>query len=394
MKWGVTFSMILLFLSPCISQDAWIWDRILSKSQVLGAIANSPKNYKLQLICTEVKHTTNGATIFDTHYYHCADSNYFYPASIVKFPASLFTLEKINQLQSEKITLNTEIHIDSSFQCQSRSSIDPYTNDSIQTLGSYIEKALIVSDNPSYSRLYEFVGPSYFSRRFEEMRMNRAAIRHRFSNCDSTANRHTNPFHFIGESGDTIYTQPADFYRGEYPTPTASMLVGKSYESGGRIIQKPKSFEMSNALPLANIHAILMELIYPESQPFDFTISNEQRMFLIEKLKQTPRQATNRKIAQNKDFHENYTNYLFFGQENTARTSSIEVCNIVGLAYGFMTDVCYCKDTLTGTEFFLSATLYLNESNKFGSGNYEYNKLGFPFLKELGWSVKDELEKD
>jgi hypothetical protein len=394
MKWAVALSTILLPTKTCISQDAWQWDHILSKSQALSAVASAPDKYKLQLICSEVNRTANGDISFDTHYYHCTDSNYFYPASIVKFPASIFTLEKIHELQSAEITMNSEIHIDSSYQCQSRSSIDPYANDSIQTLASYIEKALIVSDNPSYSRLYEFVGPSYFSRRFNEMRMNRAAIRHRFSNCDSIANRHTNPFHFIGESGDTIYTQQADHYRGHYPTPTSSMLVGKSHESGGRIIQKPKSFEMSNALPLANIHAILMELIYPESQSFDFTISNEQRLFLIEKLKQMPRQASNRKVAQNKDFHDNYTNYLFFGQENKPRTSNIEVCNIVGLAYGFMTDVCYMKDTLSGTEFFLSATLYLNESNKFGSGNYEYNKLGFPFLKELGWSVKDELEKD
>jgi hypothetical protein len=162
----------------------------------------------------------------------------------------------------------------------------------------------------------------------------------------------------------------------------------------GKWLKKPKSFENSNALPLANIHAIMMELIYPESQSFNFEISDEQRKFLRKMLVISPQQASNNKIANNNDFHSNYTNYLFFGQEASPRNNKIELCNIVGLAYGFMTDVCHVKDPDNGTEFFLSATLYLNENNTFGTGVYEYEKLGFPFMKSLGWKIKSELEKN
>lgn len=393
MKWVFIVCFLLGFMNSGKSQQTWMWDSIFCKSPSIQRITSSPEKYKLQIICTEVKHTPNGKIEFIYHPYHVADTNYFYPASIVKLPASIFAIEKLNALKNDLITFQTEIHIDSTFSCQNKFLSDVYSNDSIQTLGNYIEKALIVSDNPSYSRLYEFVGPTYFAHRFREMNMKRSVIRHRFSSCDSTANRHTNPFHFISPFGDTIYTQPADFYTEPYGEPIKSMLVGKSHESNGRVIPKPKSFEKSNALPLNDIHSMLMELIYPESQPFDFFISNEQRLFLIDMITRMPRQADNSKIAHNKDFHDNYTNYLFFGQENKQRKSNLELSNIVGLAYGFMTDVCYVKDTQTGTEFFLSATLYLNSSNKFGSGDYQYSTLGFPFMKELGWAVKEELEK-
>ena len=392
MKWIFTIIALGLFAGEIQSQHELNWDSLLTNSPALSKVGNDPEKYKLQIICTKVERDTLGHPLFKTDHFRLRDSSYFYPASIVKLPASIFAAEKILQLSRFGITMSTDVKIDSTFQCQSQLDVDTYTNDSTASIGEFIEKALVVSDNPSYSRLYEFVGPAYFAERFSEMQMPRAIIRHRFSSCDSSANRYTNPFHFIQASGDTAYSQPDAFYAGAYPSPLPSMLVGKSHESNGRVIAKPKSFEKSNALPLADMHAIMMELIYPESQPFSYDISDEQRAFLRHMLTISPRQAENRKIATNKDFHDNYTNYLFFGQENSSRNTSIEVCNIVGLAYGFMTDICYVKDAKTGTEFFLSATLYLNASNKFGSGNYEYSQIGFPFLKELGWSVKSELE--
>ncbi len=134
-----------------------------------------------------------------------------------------------------------------------------------------------------------------------------------------------------------------------------------------------------------------MELIYPESQPFSFAISEASRAFIREALTIRPSESRNQKIATNPDFHDNYTNYLFFGNENKSRNTTIEVCNIVGLAYGFMTDVAYVKDPISGVEYFLSATVYTNASNKFGSGKYEYSTIGFPFMKELAWSIHQEL---
>ena len=134
-----------------------------------------------------------------------------------------------------------------------------------------------------------------------------------------------------------------------------------------------------------------MELIYPESQDFQFNISNSQRAFLRSMLTISPHQSSIQQIANQKDFHINYTNYLFFGQESKPRDTQVELTNIVGLAYGFMTDICFARDPASDTEFFLSATLYLNSSNTFGNGLYEYETIGFPFMKSLGREVMNLL---
>ena len=393
MKRAISSLLLLLVTVGAQAQETLNWDSALFKRPELARVASMPGKYKLQVICTEIQSDASGVKGFHTSKFNFNDTSYFYPASIVKLPASIFAAEKVRTLQKYGVEMETDVLIDSSFQCQSRLYRDTYTNDTTASIAEFIEKALVVSDNPSYSRLFEFVGPEYFAQRFSEMNMPHAIIRHRFTSCDSTANRHTNPFHFIGAEGDTLYSQPEAYFSGTYPKPNVSMLVGKSNKVNGKVVKKPKSFEKSNMLPLSDVHALLMELIYPESQPFEFHLSEEQRAYLRSMLTISPRQSANQKIALNKDFHDNYTNYFFFGQENKTRQSNLEVCNIVGLAYGFMTDVCYVKDPNTGTEFFLSATLYLNESNSFGSGNYEYSQIGFPFMKSLGWAVKSELER-
>jgi hypothetical protein len=76
---------------------------------------------------------------------------------------------------------------------------------------------------------------------------------------------------------------------------------------------------------------------------------------------------------------------------NERRTTSLSVTNIVGLSYGFATDISYVHDEKTNVEFFLSATIYTNKSNVLGSGNYEYNEIAFPFLKDLGNAVLKNL---
>lgn len=370
------------------------WESILFCAPEFSQLATNPKKYRLKIICTEVVRSPDGGTHFFTSHFNPYDSTYYYPASIVKLPASIFACEKITALSPYGVDLDTRLIIDSNYICQTPLYFDYYTNDSTASISEFIEKALVVSDNVAYSRLYEFVGAEYFVKRFNEMNMDGAAIRHRFSNCDDSANRHTNPFHFINNLGDTLYTQPGSHFAGQYPTLGPSSLVGKAQKINGKWVKEPKSFKNSNALPLDYIHAMIMELIYPESQLFDYSISEAQRKYLRAMLTISPIMSKNNKIATNKDFHSNYTNYLFFGQDPSPRENNIELCNIVGLAYGFMTDVCYVKDPEKGTEFFLSASLYLNESNSFGTGNYEYEKIGFPFLKCLGWKIKSELEND
>jgi hypothetical protein len=59
----------------------------------------------------------------------------------------------------------------------------------------------------------------------------------------------------------------------------------------------------------------------------------------------------------------------------------------VGWAYGFLTDVAYIVDFETGVEFFLAATIHVNEDGVFNDDNYEYESVGLPFMANLGRTV-------
>ena len=72
-------------------------------------------------------------------------------------------------------------------------------------------------------------------------------------------------------------------------------------------------------------------------------------------------------------------------------TPEIRIFNKVGLAYGTLTDVAYIRDKNTGLEFFLTATVLVNENQIFNDDIYEYEELGIPFLAALGREILTEL---
>jgi hypothetical protein len=82
------------------------------------------------------------------------------------------------------------------------------------------------------------------------------------------------------------------------------------------------------------------------------------------------------------------TNYLYYGaQKNVIRNPNLKVYNIVGQSYGFLSDISYFQDIQNNVEFFLSAVIYANSSEVVGNGGYQYETVGFPFLRDLGNTI-------
>ena len=67
----------------------------------------------------------------------------------------------------------------------------------------------------------------------------------------------------------------------------------------------------------------------------------------------------------------------------------IRIFNKVGDAYGFLTDVAYVVDFKNNIEFMLSATIYCNSDDIYNDDKYEYDSIGFPFMKNLGKIIYD-----
>ncbi len=73
-----------------------------------------------------------------------------------------------------------------------------------------------------------------------------------------------------------------------------------------------------------------------------------------------------------------------FGGNGKIENPSLRIFNKVGDAYGFLTDAAYIVDFNNGVEFFLSAAIYCNTDEVFNDDKYDYETVGFPFMKNLG----------
>ena len=74
--------------------------------------------------------------------------------------------------------------------------------------------------------------------------------------------------------------------------------------------------------------------------------------------------------------------------------NDIRIYNKVGYAYGTLTDVAYIRNREKDIEFFLTATLLVNNNQIFNDDVYEFETVGIPFLAELGRGVYRVLEKE
>ena len=401
---------LLLFIG---TQSAWaqsfngktpptLLDNILRSSKTLLPVIENKDKFRTQIIYSRISKDSKGEIVLTHYSFNVHENSYFYPASLVKLPLSIFAIEKISGLKSLGVSLESKLSIDSNYTCQKTVTQDLLSNDHIPSVKNYITKALIVSDNASYNRLFEFVNPGYCEQRLSELGFNNARIISRFSSCDSTENRHTNSFKFYNDSNDVIYEQPTQFFEKKYSPPFQNMKVGAAHYSNGKVVKGAKDFSKSNCFPLQDMHDLLISLVYPETSKLTFSLSAENRNFLLKCLSSSPQESEIIPIVTNPVYNEFMTNYLYYGaQKKVIRNPNLKIYNIVGQSYGFLSDISYFQDTQNNIEFFLSAVIYANSSEVVGNGGYQYETVGFPFLQDLGKTIykfelndKKENEKE
>ncbi|RYU79133.1 hypothetical protein [Hymenobacter persicinus] len=125
----------------------------------LGRVGREPGRYRLQVLSTRIDRDARNRPHFRTFRYGGRPRQYFYPASTVKLPAAVLALQKLRGLRYRipGLTLNSPLRIDSTFVGQTRVERDTSSATGKASIGQYISKVLLVSDNDTFNRLYEFV---------------------------------------------------------------------------------------------------------------------------------------------------------------------------------------------------------------------------------------------
>ncbi len=364
---------------------------LATRPDLFGNILSKPDEYRVQAIWTHITRDTQGRPRFEEHEINTASGSYFYPASTVKMPTALLALQRVRELGISGLDRNSTMITGADFNAQTPVYNDPTTPDGRPTIAQYVRKIFLVSDNDAFNRLYEFLGPAYINRELHEKGYPEAQIIHRLEiSLNEEQNRHTNPVTFYDTSANRLYEQAQQYDQDVYPK--RKDALGKGYIKGGEFHDGPMDFSRKNRLSLNSLNQILKSIIFPESVPEKqrFRVTPDDLNFVRKYMSMVPGQATFPHYDST-DFHDTYCKFLYFGSEKgVGIPKNLKVFNKVGDAYGFLLDIAYFKDEAKGVEFMLSAVIYCNSDGVLNDSKYDYESIGFPFLKNLGRFIYEE----
>jgi hypothetical protein len=167
--------------------------------------------------------------------------------------------------------------------------------------------------------------------------------------------------------------------------------MGKGYISRGKLIEEPFDFSFKNRLPLADLHHMVRQIMFPSSVPTArrFLLAEEDLVFLRDYMSRLPSQSQYPSYDSTAIW-DNYVKFLYYGSSTEKPDSAIRIYNKVGNAYGFLIDAACLEEVRTGKKFLLSAVIYCNSDAIFNDDRYDYHNIGFPFLKAVGRALYEK----
>ncbi len=343
---------------------------LASADPAIAKVMADPEKYEVQIRYTRISREGDSVRFAD-YDYRVAPDQYFYPASMVKFPIAVLALEKLNSLDS--LDRHTRYYVEG----------DTLEN----TFERDILEIFAVSDNHANNRLFEFLGQDAINDSLASKAVGPARISHR-----------------LGVHRDDVTTLPLIVYRSDSVTVQSRPIInrpvlplqlegirkGIGYGDGDSIVPEPFDFSMKNYLPVPSLDGILKRVIFPEKFPPSrrFHLSPEQRAFLLEAMQITPREAG----YDPEIYPDGYCKFFLYGDSEAPIPEALQIFNKVGFAYGTLTDCAYIRDARNGVEFMLTATILVNGNGIFNDNQYEYDEVGIPFLAALGRAVYDYEE--
>jgi hypothetical protein len=388
---GRGIALALLFLAGCSGPVEWSGslDRFLTgQPERFGAAVEDPAKHRVQVIYTQIDRDADNRPSFTSYTFRLDDEEYFYPASTVKLPTALLALETINALGFDELTRDTTMLTGAADASQSPAISDRTAPSGLPSVGHYIRKILLVSDNDAFNRLYEFIGQQPLNEAMRQKGFDGTRIMHRLEVALSVAeNQRTNPVVFVGDDA-VIYEQPAETSGVEYLA-DAPILLGKAEVVDGTRLERPKDFAEKNAYPLQDQHDVIKALMFPDSVPDSqrFKLTEDDYRFVYRHMSMYPGESGITEYSDPETYPDGYVKFLMYGGDAADIPDHIRIFNKVGDAYGFLTDAAYVVDFENGVEFILAATVYANANETFNDNHYEYDDIGMPFLRELGKAI-------
>ena len=364
-------------------------------------VLNDPK-HEIQILYTQVDRDENNFPTLTSHFYNFDQNKYYYPASTVKMPVAFLAIQRINELRESNsdISIYTRMKIDSVQAPQTPVLIDSASATKYPNVATYVKKIFSVSDNDAYNRLYEFLGQDYINDELKSKGIfsnSRIRTRVGISGFDTESNKYTNPVQLISDEDSVLYEQDELYALHSSFEGLNETQKGKGYldNSTDSIIMEPFDMSEKNFITIRDLEQSLQRIIFPElfDKEARFNYQNKDYEFLYDIMPKYPLEFEFNRYPGN-TYYDSYVKFFYNGDSKDPIPEHIKIFNKVGWAYGTLTDCSYIIDLKNKTEFFLTATIHVNENQIFNDGNYEYESIGLPFLAALGKACYDyELKR-
>jgi hypothetical protein len=364
-----------VFLVSCSSQEQnlnFLDTALSSRNPKIKRVMDSIENYQVQIRYTQIDRRSD-SVIFTDYDFQVNDSNYFYPASTVKFPTAVLALEKLNN--TDTLSMNTKYYVE---------------GDTIEsTFKQDVSEIFAVSDNLANNRLVEFLGFEEINTTLRKKGITPVRIAHR-----------------LGQHSDDLRTKPLIIYLNDSTTSITKSILnkiplelnllniskGSGYYEDDILIKEPLDFCSKNYFPISSQHNLIKRVIFPQNYDISerFHLSKEQREYLLSAMHTVPQKTG----YDPKTYYDGYCKFFIYGDTKENIPEHLEIYNKVGFAYGTLTDCAYIKDTEKNVDFLLTATILVNKNGIFNDDTYEYDEIGIPFLAQLGREIyQQELKR-
>lgn len=382
---------LLYLLAICIStlacqtNEPVLFEEGLENYPTLKKVLRDTSKYQVQILYTQIDRNEHGNPLFTDYSFNLNDNHYFYPASTVKLPIALLALEWLEEQNIEGLTLGTTMLTDSVRPSQLPAFSDTTSQNGFPSIGHYIKKILLVSDNDASNRLFELIGMDYINHKLREKGLLNSVITQRLSfPISPEENRHFNPVRFVDKSGKILLELPARQSDSVYVVP-GNPKIGQAFYRNDSLIQGGMDFSYKNKFALFDLHGVVKRIIFPEAFVGSerFNLNEEHRNFVLKYMSMLPRESDFPKYD-TMEYYDSFSKFFKFGADKSPIPSRFRIFNKTGWSYGFLIDGSYFVDFESGVEFFVSAVVYVNEDQILNDDKYETDEVGLPFFAELG----------
>ena len=379
------FALSILWISACQTKDPVPFLDDLEKYPTLQKVLADTGKYQVQILYTQIDRNEHGNPLFKEHAFKLNENHYFYPASTVKLPIALLALEWLEEQNIEGLTLETTMLTDSVRPSQLPAKTDSTSRNGLPSIGHYIKKILLVSDNDASNRLYELMGMEYINQKLREKGLLNTVITQRLSfPISPEENRYFNPVRFVDNSEKTLLGLPGRHSDSVYIVP-GSPKIGQAFYRNDSLIRGGMDFSYKNKFALSDLDGVVKRIVFPEAFVGieRFNLNEEHRNFVLKYMSMLPRESDFPKYDTT-EFYDSYSKFFKFGTDKNPIPQRFRIFNKTGWSYGFLIDGSYFVDFESGIEFFVTAVIYVNEDQILNDDKYETEEVGLPFFAELG----------